>query len=361
MPKINLYGLKTSLRQGLMPAYLISGDETLLVEEAIKAIRQSATQKGHEEVSVFHIEASLKWEQVFKSAINGSLLAERNMVVLRSSGSLSKDACAGLLKLLSLCGEHCIMIVQSQRFASKVASESWYKDFLKKGLHVPVWPVEPNHMPSWIKQRASSIGVKLSSDGIATMGHFVEGNIMAAAQELEKLYLCDPKRTWNSSAILEMISDSSQYKVFDLVDSVLQRKLTISLKTLSLLRQEGVSPLLVLGALQKEFVTLLSMSMAVAEGLTAKQAVQKWRVLWKRARLVENVLNTTSPDILETIIASLTYVDQAVKGLMLTDAWHVLENLIADFIGMRKAQAVEFSGENILDRGELMHRLFIER
>jgi len=337
MPRINAFELDKSLRERLAPVYLVSGDELLIVDESIAAIRRATRKAGFAEHHVHHLDSASVWTQVNTSVRNQSLLAAQRLVELRSTqGAIGNPGRRILTELFATLDGNCILLLRTPRLESSEQKRTWYKELLRIGVHVPVWPVEPRNMPAWLRRRAASMGLKITPEACHAFCGLVEGNLLAAVQELGKLKSLDAKRTWDTDALHQVVKDSSHYRIFDLLDAALAGRLAHSLKILHVLERDQHPPLQVLGLLYRELVTLHRMALAVRKGGSPSQVAREHRVLWKRTELVKGALQHLEPEDVERLIAHLTLADQAAKGLLLTDVWQVLRELVADLAQLRR-------------------------
>jgi DNA polymerase III subunit delta len=253
--KLGLDALGAQLAQQLLPAYLISGDEPLLVEEAADAVRARARAAGFTEREVFFIERSSSvWEAVQQTARARSLFAARRMVEIRlPSGRPGSAGAAALLRLLEAAGDELLMLVITEKLEREAQGSEWVQALQSRGAWVSVWPVDRTRLPQWLRARFRDVGLEADEEAIALLSMRCEGNLLAARQEVDKLALLLPRgaRVGLSEAVSGS-ADSARFDVFRLGEAVRAGEAARALRVLSGLYAEGTEPVLVLWSLVRE-------------------------------------------------------------------------------------------------------------
>lgn len=322
----------------MLPVWLVSGDELLLVQEALAMLRAAAMAQGTAERKVFHIEGQVNWQELRRAAGTSSLFASKRLFELRfSKPSLDKEAATMLPLCLPKQDDDLCMILSMPKLTAKTMQSKWYLHVAKQGVHVPIWPIELKKMPTWVAARMKKHGLKLTLQAMELFLSCVEGNLLAADQEIAKLALLDTNQTWSAEAVASVLGDSSRYSVFDLLDAMLAGQLTASCKMLASLQQEGEFPLRVLAMLCRELTTLQAVCKAVERGVSRSQAISQQGVFRHRAPLVGKALQTLTSRKCEQLLARLGWVDQSVKGLISADPWALLQDVLVGFAADDKA------------------------
>ena len=186
--------LANTLSKGLAPVYLISGDDTLLVTEACDQVIAAAKGQGFTERSVHHVDTGFSWHGLSQDAASMSLFAERKILDVRvPSNKLDKDASSLLRDWVENgdSNEDSLLLLRTGRLQPKQRSSAWFKALEKDGVVVLIWPLATNEFPRWLQARLQRRGVALQDAALSYLAARVEGNLLAAVQEIEKLALQD--------------------------------------------------------------------------------------------------------------------------------------------------------------------------
>ncbi len=323
--KLNPDQLSRQLNGTPLPVYLISGDEPLLVQEAADAIRTNARKNGFSEREVFHADSGFAWESLLDISNSLSLFAEKRIIELRLSGNPGK---AGS-EILQLClanphPDNLYLIIMSKLDASAQKS-AWFKAIDKVGATLAIWPVEFERLPGWITQRCRQSGMKITDDAAYLLAERIEGNLLAAVQEIEKLKLLFPDQEIDSEAVLGGVADSARHDVFSLIDSALQGNQERSLKIIHGLRAEHSEPAIILWALSREIRMLTQLSQS--HGAQREALMKKNRIWGKRKGLIDNAIRRVNPLLLQRLLVRCARADQAIKGLNHFDSWQLLGDI----------------------------------
>jgi DNA polymerase-3 subunit delta len=279
--RLSLEALDGHLSQTLLPVYLISGDEPLLVAEASDAIRARARAAEFSERQVFFIErAASVWEEINQEAQALSLFAARRVVEIRMPGGKPGTAgAAALLRLFEATGADLLVLIITGQLERDAQGAEWVQAAQQRGAYLPIRNVDRAQLPQWLKSRFAARGLKATDEAIALLAERSEGNLLAARQEVDKLALMLPAGATVNVAEAEAGSaDSARFDVFQLTDAVRAADAARALRVLSGLNAEGAEPPLVLWALLRE---LRAMQMRATSGLRvpfARLAVRAGRV-----------------------------------------------------------------------------------
>lgn len=300
--KLALERLDADLAEQLRPAYLVSGDEPLLVGEAVDAIRAAARAGGFTERLVFFIErGGGAWEDVLSAAQALSLFAERRIIEVRlPSGKAGTAGAAALARLIEASGEDLLSLMVTGRLDRDVLSAPWVQQVQARGAWLPIWPVDRARLPQWLRARFARAGLGASPEALELLAERSEGNLLAARQEIDKLALLLPRGARvELPDVLAGSADSARFDVFRLGEAVRAGEAGRALRILESLRAEGGETVLVLWALLRE----------VRGGPPATRA--------SRLRLLRRALRT----------------DRMIKGLLEGDPWDELAALTSEASG----------------------------
>jgi len=325
--------LPRALARGLARAYLVAGDEPLLVNEAADAIRAAARSAGYGERAVFFVERAFDWAALEESIRSPSLFAERRLIELRMPSGKPERGAALLEALAANAPADVLGLVITDRLDRKATDSAWVRAFERSGGFVSVVPIERAALGGWLIARARTLGLTLEPAAAQLIGDRVEGNLLAARQELEKLALLAPGGTVSEALALASVGDSARYDVFQLAAAAAAGDAARTLKVLGGLKAEGVEPTLILWALVRELRGLLQ---ARAERGRAPPAPLGWNLA---ARPSARALARLERLPLERLIEQAAMTDRILKGIERADPWSALTGLAAALAGALQAGA----------------------
>ncbi len=330
--------LSSHLKKQLPALVWISGDETLLVQETMDNVRQIAKQQGFTEREIHDVSAQFNWNILLESASSLSLFADKKLIDLRlHSPKLDNEAKNALQAFVDDPGEDNLLLISSSRIEKPALSTKWFKAIESKGVVVQVWPVNAQQLPGWIAQRIKRAGLSADQDSIDIICQRVEGNLLAAAQEIDKLALLAGDRHLTREFVARAVADNSRFNIFALTDASLSGNTPKALKILNHLRAEGDDPLKILFFLTKEIRSLLRMQEKIRQGQNINGVMQSERVWQNRMSIVGTALRNHSVESLEKLLFRARNVDQSVKGLMDLKPWDEITGMILDITNTRTA------------------------
>ena len=333
--KVNYSELQSHLAQRLAPIYIVAGDEPLQSSEACDAIRAVAKQQNFTERHVLHVEKGFDWDSFLAISNSLSLFAERQLIELRMpNGKPGDKGASALLEYAQNPPADSILLIISGKLDKSSQRSKWFSQLEKNGVYIAVWPVETRQLPAWIQQRMRSRGLKLTPAAVQLIVDRVEGNMLAAAQELDKLLLLFGAGQVDEQAVLEAVSDSARYDIYSLVDIALAGDIQRIPRMLDGLRGEGVEPVLLNWALARELRSMLSLSLSVNRGLRAEQVVAQAGVWPKRKPIVTAGLKRHVTDSWREMLQQSNKIDRVIKGLAAGNAWDELLQLTLGIAGV---------------------------
>ena len=325
--------LAAHLQQELLPCYIVSGAEMLLVQECCDAIRQRCRQQAFSR-EVFHVESGFDWSDLLASANAMSLFSERQLIELRmGSGKPGEAGTKAILHYLEQPNPDNVLLVVCDKLDSSATRSKWYKALETTGASLQVWPVEATHLPRWLGNRLQKAGLRADNEAIQMLADRVEGNLLAAAQEIEKLTLYAQDGQVTVTLVENTVANSSRFDVFALADRALAGDARAAIKTLNGLRAEGVDANAVLWALARELRTLGQCAEQIGQGHGMDRVLQNAGVWDRRKPLVRSALNRLSVKKIHRLIQLASLTDRAGKGMVKDNPWHLLLQLVAAFAG----------------------------
>ena len=285
--KISADRLGGQLGSGLARVYLISGDEPLLVDEAADQIRKTARTLGFEERERHVAGQGFDWDGLSASSANMSLFASRKIVELRlPTGKPGTKGSAVIAEFAATLTEDTCLLIFAPKLAKPQLTSKWVKAVDSAGVVVQVWSVDIGRLPRWIEQRMKAKGLSPVGDAVSILCDRVQGNLLAADQEIEKLLLARGPGNVDGQAVAQSVADSARFDVFALSDSALLGDSARAIRILDGLRSEGVDGTLILWALVREVRILCSVLNAVENGTTLERAMAAQRVWSSRTTMV---------------------------------------------------------------------------
>ena len=332
--------LQAHLQKGLRPLYTLHGGEALLVDEAADAIRAAARAQGYAERTVHTVQgAHFDWSAVLAAGQSLSLFADRQMVEVRiPSGKPGKDGSAALQQMAEAApgNEGTLTLVLLPRLDKATRSGAWFAALEGAGVTVQIDPVERAALPQWIAQRLAAQGqrVQAGEAGQRTLAFFadrVEGNLLAAHQEIAKLGLLYPAGELSGEQIEAAVLNVARYDVFKLSEAVLGGQRARVQRMLDGLQAEGEAEVLVHYTLAEDIRALKRVKDAVAAGRPLPMALREQRIWGLRERLFERVLPRLGDTTLANLLQAAHEVDGVVKGLQSArwprEPWQALHRL----------------------------------
>jgi DNA polymerase-3 subunit delta len=326
--KLTLPALDGQLARALPRAWLVSGDEPLLVNEAADAVRKRARAAGHAEREIHFAERGLDWADLRASASTRSLFGDRKIVEVRLP--TGKPGAAGSAVLAELAGRDdpdTLLLVLSGRLDRDAQGAEWVRAIESRGAWLAVWPVDPPRLPEWLRARARTLGLTLEDGATALLAERTEGNLLAAAQELERIALTAPSTTITAATVEASVADSARFDVFQLGAAVVAADPGRALRVLEGLRAEGVEGTLVLWALLRELRAVWE----ARSGDSPRGAYRGGRA----TPGLEAAARRLPREAFRSLTERAARADRMLKGQQPGDGWDELMLLAAAFAGAR--------------------------
>jgi DNA polymerase-3 subunit delta len=330
--------LAAHLKQGLRPIYTLHGDEPLLAQEAADAIRAAARAAGHTERQVHTVAgAHFDWSSLLGASQAMSLFADKQLIEIRiPSGKPGKDGSEAIQRYCDSLSDDVITLVTLPRLDRTQLSSAWFTALDGAGATLKLDPIERRALPQWIAQRLAAQGqrVREGEEGQRTLAFFadrVEGNLLAAHQEITKLGLLHPQGELGFEEVEAAVLNVARYDVFKLSEAVLAGQVSRVLRMLDGLQSEGEAAVLVHWTLAEDIRALKRVKDAVAAGKPLPMALRESRVWGVKERLFERVVPLLSESALAHLVDAAQVCDGLVKGLRHpawpVDPWEGLKRL----------------------------------
>jgi DNA polymerase III subunit delta len=338
--QLALSQLAAHLQKGLRSLYVLHGDEALLVQEAADAIRATARAQGFTERSVHTVSgAHFDWSEVLAAGGSLSLFADKQIVEVRvPSGKPGKEGSVAIQQLAASAegNDSTLTLFVLPRLDAATRKGAWFGALENTGVSISVDAVERSALPQWIAQRLQLQGQRVvaGEEGQRTLQYFadrVEGNLLAAHQEIQKLGLLHPQGELTQAQVESAVVNVARYDVFKLSEAVLSGQVARVQRMLEGLQAEGEAAVLVHYTLAEDIRALKRVKDAMAGGKPMPMALREQRVWGNKERLFERVLPRLNESRLNGLLQSAHHVDGIVKGLKVadwpTDPWQALQRL----------------------------------
>jgi DNA polymerase-3 subunit delta len=258
------------------------------------------------------------------------LFATRKIVEIRLGSPKPGDQ--GSSTIASLCErddpDTLLIVAVGSKLDSAASRSAWVKSLDEHGVIVEVWPIERQELPRWIQQRAAAVSLRLTSAAAQSLAERVEGNLLAADQEIKRLALTADGREIDEAEVLEFVANNSRFDVFGLADAVLAGETGRAFKILSGLRAEGVHPVQISWVLNRDISLLARLDYAVRHGANLDGALLQSGVWRRRQPLVKQALGKFKAPRLRALLAEAARVDAALKGVFPAEPWTTLTDLL---------------------------------
>lgn len=343
--ELKLDRLATQLAaEPLRPAYLIAGPEPLLVLEAADAVRAAARAQGVSEREVFEAEGNQRepdWNALESSFRSPSLFASQRLVELRLP--TGKPGTEGAKVISEFCadppGDVCLLVTCGEW--SMKHGGKWSQAIGQVGVVVIAWAVKPHELVDWIERRLRGRGLKADRDAVQRLAERVEGNLLAAAQEIDKLVLLSDGNTLDATRMDALVADAARFDVFRLLDAAMNGQGAQVSRMLAGLRAEGEAVPALLGMVVKELQRAAAVARVQARGGNLAAEFKAQQIWESKQAAYRRALQRHPASRWERFVVEAGLVDRIAKGRAAGDAWVNLERLLlAVAVADAKAQAL---------------------
>ncbi|MBI1988181.1 MAG: DNA polymerase III subunit delta [Betaproteobacteria bacterium] len=333
--------LPQHLKRGLAPLYTVFGDEPLLALEAADRLRARARADGYGEREVLTAEQHFDWSQLRMSAQSQSLFASRRILELRiPSGKPGSEGSQALQDLCARLPTETITLVCLPGIDWRGQKAAWFAALDAAGAMVEAKQVARSALPAWIAERLKAQEQHAGEETLEFIAERVEGNLLAAYQEVQKLALLFPPGRLEFEQVREAVFDVARFDVFDLGAVLIAGDTQHLARVLDALQGEGAAPPLVLWALTEEIRAIARLLAALATGRPLQQAMREARV-WGPARqnLMQRHIKRFTAQQAEAALVHAAGIDHMIKGLAKGDVWDELLQLGLRFASARPSAA----------------------
>lgn len=319
-------------RAAVKPVYLIAGAEPLLVQECADALRAKLRAAGFSERTVLDSdESGFDWNDLHQQGASMSLFASQRLIELRlPTGKPGKDGAQAILEYCQSPPPDTVLLIVSQDWSNKHGGK-WSEALEKAGQLVVAWPVKPHEMTAWVGQRLAAKGIQAAPDALQLLVSRVEGNLLAANQEINKLAMQGVQGRIGAEQMQQWVADSSRFDVFKLIDACYDRDFPRAARILRGLKAEGEQVPALVPMVGKELMTLAHYARIQESNRRAQAQMQADRVWQSKQAQMLRCIDGASSRHFEALAGQLGRVDLMSKGRLEGDAWTALERVLAQW------------------------------
>lgn len=321
--------LPAQLARSLAPVYLVAGTEPLLLQECRDQIIRAAQAQGYAERTVHEVTARFDWSRLAEESAAPSLFSSRRILDIRlPTGKPGSDGSAALVELAKAADPDVLVLVSAGEWSAAMRKLKWATTLAAAGVLVEIWPVKPAQLPDWIRQRMSRAGLDPEPAAVALLAELVEGNLLAAQQEVDKLVLLGRDTRVTTDDVERAVANSARFDAFRLVECALQGQLDECLRVAAGLQRTGVAIQAVTGAIYRELSIADSARSAIGAGEGEAAVFGRLRIWPARQAPLRRALRRLSARHFGDSFRALGLIDRQSKGRAEGDAWETLDHLL---------------------------------
>lgn len=320
----------------LKPVYLIAGDEHLLVIEAADALRSRARALGYSEREIHDVDSKFDWNDLARSGAAMSLFASQRLIELRlPTGKPGTEGSAAIQEWCERAPADCVLLITCMQWAKKQEGK-WTQAVDRCGVFLVLWPLKPDELPAWVQSRAASRSVQLTADAVDALVRRTEGNLLACAQEIDKLALLANGRRIDERELEDLVADSARFDVFRMVEAAFAGDGARARRMLASLRAEGEAP----ATLMAWLLSSLQAATRLSQLPRAQQsgAFRNEGIWGTRDAAFRKALARGDTRFWESRLAEAARVDRLAKGRGVDDPFLALERLLLRISDVRASK-----------------------
>lgn len=326
---IKLPQLQRSLAQSIAPIYLVAGSEPLLVQEGRESIIEAARKEGFIEREVIVADRGFNWENELFSAAAPSLFAQRKVIDLRlASGKPGRDGAKALVDWAENPDPDTVLVLSFGNWDTASRKAKWSQQLDRAGVVVEIWPLKANELPGWIAQRMTAAGLNADRDAVAMLAELVEGNLLAAQQEIDKLAMLKGGEPLSAADIEEAVVNSSRFDGFRLAECALRGESAECLRVSAGLQRNDIAIQPVTAALYNELALTGGLLAVRHQGGDERTYFSKARIWPMRQGPMKMAAQRLNPDHLGQVFRCLATIDLQGKGQAPGNPWRTLDALL---------------------------------
>ncbi|MCW8870865.1 MAG: DNA polymerase III subunit delta [Proteobacteria bacterium] len=317
----------------LAKCYLLVGDEPLQKQEAFDAIIHKARREGFTERERHQVDAKFQWYDLQNSSANLSLFAEKRILDLHMpTGKAGQKGSKFLTEFVKNLPDDVLLIIRCDEWTMANDKTKWVKTITDEGVFMRVYQPDLSELPKWMANRCRQLNLNIDQDAIGLLAFRLEGNLLAAAQELDKLKMRFGEQRLDIQALAGLVADNARFDVFRLTDALLAGDSSRAIRVNRSLQQNDTSPVVIHWALEN-----LTRQLAELAFIRDKQAninksdFQRMRIWPKQQAVFQGVLNRLKLKDIEHLLQRLSEIDMAIKGRRRDNPWQAIERWLLLF------------------------------
>jgi DNA polymerase-3 subunit delta len=314
--------LASQLSNALAPAYAVHGDDPLLALEAADAVRAAARKRGFGDREVFEPNRYFDWSELQHSLASLSLFGGKKIVELRlATGKPGAPGGAAIAEYCERPSPDILLLVSLPRLDRATQGSAWFSALSRAGIVVDIYPVERARLAAWIAERLARQGQRAPKEALDFLADRVEGNLLAAHQEVQKLALLAPAGEISLDTLREAVANVARYDAYSACEALLSGDLARYVRVIDGLKSEGEAPTLVLWTLSEELYALTRIQAGIAAGRSVDDLLRENRVWGSRQRPMKSAASRVKPAAVQKALAHAASIDRAVKGVGSGEPW----------------------------------------
>jgi DNA polymerase-3 subunit delta len=326
--KVRAEQLAGSLQRGLAPVYLIGGEEPLLLQECCDAVREAAKAQGFIERELLQAERGFDWS-LLQQAAAPSLFASQKIIDLRiRTGKPGRDGGKALTEWAETPDPNIILLVSCEKWDASSRKAKWAGALERAGQRVDIWPIKAAELPRWLSQRMAQHGMQPEPEVLELLADRLEGNLLAARQEIDRLALLKGAGTVSVDDVMRAVADSSRFDAFALGEHMLSGNLRDGLRVAAGLHRMDTPLPLVVGALIRELKTTEAFRLAMRGGENESVVFRRLNVWSNKQNTIRSAARRLNTRRLFGAFRQLALFDKKSKGRAGGDAWQSLDALL---------------------------------
>jgi len=320
--------LAGSLQRGLVPVYLIGGEEPLLLQECCDQVRETAKAAGFVERHVLQVERNFDWSELQQAAAP-SLFASQKIIDLRlRTGKPGREGAKVLTEWAAEPDPNFVLLVSCEQWDAASRKSKWAACLEKAGQRVDIWPIKAQELPGWLEQRMLQHGMRPEPDVLRILADRLEGNLLAARQEIDRLALIRGAGTVSVDDVMKVVANSSRFDAFALAEHMLTGNLSDGLRVAAGLRRMDTPLPMLLGALIRELKTTEAFRLAMRGGEQETMAFRHLNVWHNRQNTMRSAARRLNTRRLFEAFKLLSLIDRQSKGRAAGDPWQSIDTLM---------------------------------
>ncbi len=328
---IRLDSLAGALARKLEPLYLLAGAEPLLVQESRDLVIQAARKQGFLERQIYQVDNKFDWQELGMAGMEQSLFASRKIIDLRiPTGKPGIEGGKYFVDYASQPDPDVLLVISCGAWDAATRKSKWASELAKAGGLVEIWPVKPGQLPDWIAERMQQAGLKADPEAVRLLAEFVEGNLLAAQQEIDKISLLNSGKPVTVETIRAAVSSSARFDAFRLGECLMLGQAADCLRVVAGLQRAGAAIQAVMGALIFQLNQIEGVRSALASGDSENAAFARNRVFGPGQAQMRQAVRRIPAKTLNGAFSAMKLIDMQSKGQAGGDPWLTLERMLAE-------------------------------